>query len=172
MVGREPRRKRGVREDVLALRQGLTQRRGEVRDPLLGLAVTAVHRRQVLVVDIDTVEAVALDPLRHRVGGVDGVRARGGGGVGRAERGRDDLDAGLVVLVLLGRLLGRGERGPVGGLVDGALEGQEGERDDVVALEGERGRMSGTTTGCSFKMTMHTLRVEAGGTAPVTQLSE
>ena len=171
MVGREPRRKRGVREDVLALRQGLTQRRGEVRDPLLGLAVTAVHRRQVLVVDIDTVEAVALDPLRHRVGGVDGVRARGGGGVGRAERGRDDLDAGLVVLVLLGRLLGRGERGPVGGLVDRALEGQERERNDVVALA-KHGCMLSMSTSSSFKMTMRTLRVEAGGTAPVTQLSE
>ena len=134
VAGGEPRGERGVREDVLALGERLAEGRGEVRDPLLGLAVALVHRREVLVVDIDAVEAVALDPLGHGVSRVDCVRARGGGEVGRAEGGGDDLDACLVVLVLLRGLLGGGERSPVGGLVDGALKGQEGQRNNVVAL--------------------------------------
>ena len=134
MGGGEPGRKGRVREDVLALGERLAERRREVRDPLLSAPGAAVHRREVLVVDVDTVEAVGLDPLGHGVRGGDRVHARGGGGVGRAEGGRDDLDAGLVVLVLL-RGLGAGrERGPVARLVDGTLAGEERERDDVVAL--------------------------------------
>ena len=132
--GSEPGREGRVGEDVVALGQGLAEGLSELDDPLLRLPGATVHRREVLVVDVDTVEAVSLDPLRHGVGGADSVRARGGGGVGRTEGGSDDLDAGLVVLVLLGLLLSGGERGPVVGLVDGALAGEERERNNVVAL--------------------------------------
>ena len=112
-------------EDVLALRERLPEGLGERRDPLLRRTVALVHRRQVLVVDINAVQAVRLDPRGHRVTGADGVCVRGGGGVGRTEGGGDDLDAGLGVLVILGGLGGSGEGGPVTGLVDGALECQE-----------------------------------------------
>ena len=124
-----------MRKDVLALGEGLPECRGEVRNPLRGGAIATVHRSKILVVDVDTIQAVRLDPLRHRVSGVDGVGPRGRGGVGRAERGRDDLDASLVVLVLLCGLVPRGEGGEPACLVQGTLEGEEGERDDVVALK-------------------------------------
>ena len=168
VVGREPRCKRRMGQDVLALRQRLAQRPREVRHPLLGGAVTAVHRSEVLVVDVNAIQAVRLHPLRHRVRGIDGVRARGGGGVGRAECGRDDLDAGVVVFGLFGGLVCGGERGPVACLVEGAGEGEEGQRNDVVPLE-ERG-MSAMST--SREKTTLTLSVDAAGRAPVTQLSE
>ncbi len=135
MAGGEPRRERRVRQDVLALRQRHAQRRREVRHPLLRSAVAPVHRRQVLVVDVDPVQPVRLHPLRHRVRRVHRVRAGGRGRVSRAERGGDDLDAGLVVLGLLRRLARGGERGVPARLVEGALECEERERDDVVALE-------------------------------------
>ena len=134
VVGSEPWREGRVREDVLALGKRLPEGLREGGDPLLCRAVALVHRRQVLVVDINAVEAVRLDPCSHRVACADGVRVRGGGGVGRAERGGDDLDAGLGVFVLLGGLGGSGEGGPVAGLVDGALECEEGQRNDIVAL--------------------------------------
>ena len=125
VVRREPRCERRVRQDVLALRQRLAQRPREVRHPLLRRPVTPVHRSQVLVVDVDPVEAVALHPLRHRVRCADRVRACGGGGVGRAECGRDDLDAGVVVFVQLCGLVPWGEGGEPAGLVEGASEGEE-----------------------------------------------
>ena len=136
VVRREPRCERRVRQDVLPLRQRLPQRPREVRHPLLRRPIASVHRRQVLVVDVDPVQPVALHPLRHRVRRVDGVGTCGGGGVGRAECGRDDLDAGVVVFGLLCGLVCGGERGPVACLVEGAGEGEEGQRDDVVALDG------------------------------------
>ena len=136
VVRREPRRKRRMGQDVLALRQRLPEGPREVRHPLLRRTVTPVHRREVLVVDVDPVQPVSLDPLRHRVRSVYGVRAGGRGGVGRAECGRDDLDAGVVVFGLFGGLVCGGERGPVACLVEGAGEGEEGQRDDVVALDG------------------------------------
>ena len=114
-----------MRQDVLTLRQRLPQCRREVRNPLLRSPVSPVHRRQVLVIDVNTVETVRLDPLRHRVRCVDGVRAGGRGGVGRAESGSDDLDAGLVVLVLLRGFVAGGEGGEPAGLVECALEGEE-----------------------------------------------
>ena len=114
-----------MREDVLALRERLPQGGREVRHPLLRSPIAPVHRRQVLIVDVDTVKAVRLDPLRHRVRSVHGVRARGRGGVGRAECGRDNLDTSLVVLVLLRGLVPRGESSEPACLVEGALEGEE-----------------------------------------------
>ena len=134
MVRREPRRKRRVRKDVLALGERLPQGPREVRHPLLRRAVAPVHRSQILVVHVDPVQPVALHPLRHRVRGADRVRTCGGGGVGRAECGGDDLDAGVVVFVQLCGLVGGGEGGEPAGLVECASEGEEGERDDVVAL--------------------------------------
>ena len=138
MAGREPGGEGRVREDVLALRQRLPQSGREVRNPLLRSPVAPVHRSKILVVDVDTIQAVRLDPLRHRVRSVDGVRAGGRGGVGRAECGCDDLDASLVVLVLLRGLVGGGKGGEPAGLVEGTLESEEGECDDVVALKDRR----------------------------------
>ena len=134
VVGREPRREGRVGEDVLALRQRLPQRRREVRHPLLGLAVALVDRGEVLVVDVDAVQAVGLDPLGHAVRDADGVRARGRRGVGRAERGRDDADPRFGVLGLLCGLCVCGEGSPVACLVYCAVEGEERQRCDVEAL--------------------------------------
>ena len=125
VVRREPRSERRVRQDVLALRQRLAQRPREVGDPLLRRTVAPVHRSQVFVVDVDPVQPVALHPLRHRVRRAHRVGACGGGGVGRAECGCDDLDAGVVVFVQLCGLVPWGEGGEPAGLVEGASEGEE-----------------------------------------------
>ena len=134
VVGSEPWREGRVREDVLALGKRLPEGLRERRNPLLRRAVALIHRRQVLVVDINAVEAVGLDPCGHCVAGADRVRVRGGRCVSCAERGGNDLDASLGVLVLLGGLGGGGEGSPVAGLVNGALECQERQRNDVVTL--------------------------------------
>ena len=101
VVRRQPRRERRVGEDELALRQRLAEGLGKGRHPLLRRTVTLVHRRQVLVVDVNPVKAVRLDKCCHRVRRADGVGVGGGRGVGGAECGCDDLDACLGVLVLL-----------------------------------------------------------------------
>ena len=106
LVRRQPRRKRRVRQDKLALRQLLPQRLRECRHPFLRSAVTLVHRRQVLVIDVDPVQLVVKDKLGHRVRGADGVRSRGSGLVGLAEGRGDNLDTRLSVFSLLRCLLG------------------------------------------------------------------
>ena len=125
VVRREPRSERRVREDVLALRQRLPQRPREVRHPLLRRPIAPVHRSKVLVVHVDPVQPVALHPLRHRVRRADRVRTCGGRGVGRAECGCDDLDAGVVVFVQLCGLVRGGERCEPACLVECASEGEE-----------------------------------------------
>ena len=125
VVRRKPRREGRVGEDELAFGQRLAQGLGERRHPLLRSAVALVHRRQVLVVDVDPVKAVRLDECRHRVRGPDGVCVGGGWGVGGAECGCDDFDACLCVLVLLCGLCGCGEGCPVACLVDRTLESEE-----------------------------------------------
>ena len=134
LVGREPGRERRVREDELALGQRLAERLRERGDPLLRRAVALVHRREVLVVDVDAVELLVLDELGHRVTRADGVRLRGRGRVRLAERGDDDVDPGLRVLGLLGRTLVCGERSECASLVERTVERQERQRNDVVAL--------------------------------------
>ena len=52
--GGKPGRKGCVREVVLPL----AERRRELLDPLLRSAVALVHRREVLVVDVDTIEVL------------------------------------------------------------------------------------------------------------------
>ena len=141
LVVREPRREGRVREDELALGQRLAERAGEGNDPLLGPAVALVHRREVLVVDVDAVELLLLDEARHRVRAPRRVDALGRRLVRLAERGDDDLDAGLVVLVLLRGLVCSGEGSEPASLVEGALEGEEGERNDVVALKKRMGQL-------------------------------
>ena len=123
-----------MRQDELALRQLLSQRLRERRHPRLGRPVALVHRSQVLVVHVDPVQAVIQHELRHRVRRPDWVRARRGRLVRLAECGRDNVDAGRGVGRLGGCLLVCGEGGVCLDLVCGAVEGEEGEVDDVEAL--------------------------------------
>ena len=125
VVRGKPRRERRVRQDELALRQRLPQRLSERRHPLLRSPVPPVHRTQVLVVHVDPVQPVRLHERCHRVRRTGGVRVRRRGGVCRAERGRDDADAGLGVLGLLCGLCVCGEGSPVACLVYCAVEGEE-----------------------------------------------
>ena len=137
LVVREPRREGRVREDELALGQRLAERLRERGHPLLCCTVALVHRREVLVVDVDPVELLVLDELGHCVARGDGVRLRRRRRVGLAKRGDDELDARLRVRGLERSLLGRRELGVCASLVLGTLEGQEGQRNDVVALGGK-----------------------------------
>ena len=134
LVGGHPRGERRVRQDELALRELLAERLGEGGDPLLRGAVALVHRRQILVVDVNPVELVVEDELRHGVRSADGVRTGGRGLVGLAECGGNNVDACGGVLSLLGRLGGGVEVGICQGLVEGTGKGKEREVDDVPAL--------------------------------------
>ena len=125
LVGREPGRERRVREDELALGQGLAEGLGEGGNPRLGRAVSLVHRIQVLVVDVDAVQLVRGHELRHRVCRCDRVRALGRRLVRLAERRDDDVDARLGVFGLLGRTLVGGERSECTSLVERTVERQE-----------------------------------------------
>ena len=138
VVRRQPRRERRMRKDELALGQGLTERLRECRHPRLGRSVTLVHRGQVLVVHVDPVKLVRGHELRHRVRRRDRVCALCRRLVCLAECGDDDVDPCLGVFGLLGRTLVGGERGECASLVECAVEGQEGERHDVVALGKQR----------------------------------
>ena len=133
-VRRQPRRKRSVRQDELALRQLLSQRLRERRHPRFSRPVALVHRSQVLVVHVNPVQAVVQNELCHRVRRPDWVRTRRRRLVRLAECGRDDVDAGRGVCGLCGCLLVCGEGGVCLDLVCGAVEGEEGEVDDVEAL--------------------------------------
>ena len=121
-------------EDELALGQGLAEGLSEGGDPSLSLAIARVHRVQVLVVNVDTIELVGGDELRHGVRSGDRVRTLGGGLVRLAERGDNDVDARLSVLGLLGRTLVGGQRSERASLVESAVERQERQRNDVVTL--------------------------------------
>lgn len=121
-------------QDELALRQLLAQRRRERGHPRLRLPVALVHRVQVLVVDVDSVELVREHELRHRVRGGGRVGPGRGGLVRLTERGHDDVDACFLVCSLRGRAL-RGWEGSVcRRLVSGTLQGEERECDDVPTL--------------------------------------
>ena len=124
-VRRQPRRQRSVCQDELALRKLLTQRLRERRHPCLGRPVALVHRIQVLVVDVDPVQRVRGDKLRHRVRRRDRVCALGRRLVCLAECGDDDVDPCLGVFGLLGRTLVGGERSECTSLVERAVERQE-----------------------------------------------
>ncbi len=130
----EPRGERRVREDELALGEGLTERRGEGRHPLFRRAVATVHGIEVLIVDVDTVELVVEHELGECVRGADRVRALRRGLVRLTEGGHDDVDAGVVVLGLLCRAHLGCECSVGTRLVEGALESEEGESCDVPAL--------------------------------------
>ena len=126
-VRRQPRRKRSVRQDELALRKGRPQRLGESREPGLARAVLigVTHDSGLLPVDVNPVQVVVENELRHRScerRGVEPARRRL---VGLTEGGRDDVDARRSVLGLLRRLLGSGEVGVGGSLVKGSVEGKE-----------------------------------------------
>ena len=125
LVRRQPRRKRRMRQDELALRQRLPERLRERRHPRLRRPVALVHRIQVLVVDVDPVQRVRGHELRHRVRRRDRVCALGRRLVRLAERRDDDVDARLGVFGLLGRTLVGGERSECTSLVEGTVERQE-----------------------------------------------
>lgn len=139
-VRRQPRGERRVRQEELALRQRLAEGLGEGGDPGLGRAVALVHRIQVLVVDIDAVQLVRGDELRHRVSRGDRVCTLGRRLVGFAEGGHDDVDARRSVLGLLGRTLVGGQRSERASLIERTVERQERQRNDVVALSEVRQR--------------------------------
>ena len=97
-VRREPRSKRRVRENELTLRKSLAESRGERGHPSLRSAVALVHRVQVLIVDVNTVELVGEDELREGVGRADGIRTLRGGLVRLTEGRDDDVDTSVSVL--------------------------------------------------------------------------
>ena len=123
-----------MREDELALGKGRAEGLREGGHPGLGSAVALVHGVEVLVVDVDAIQCVGNHELRERAGRGDGVRTLRGGLVRLAEGGHDDVDARLGVLGLLRGTDVRRERSEGTGLVEGTLEGEEGESDDVEAL--------------------------------------
>ncbi len=123
-----------MRQDELALGQRLAERLRECCHPRLGRTVALVHRIQVLVVDVDAVQRIRGHELRHRVRCRDRVCALRRRLVRLAERGNDDVDARRRVLGLLGRTLVGGERRERASLVECAVERQERQRNDVVAL--------------------------------------
>ena len=129
-----------MREDELALGEGLAESCGESGHPGLGSTVALVHGIQVLVVDVDAVELVGGDELRERVGRANGVGALRSGLVRLAKGRDDDVDTGRGVLRLLRSTDVRRKRCEGTGLVEGALKGKEGEGDDVEALQGVRVR--------------------------------
>lgn len=126
-VGREPRCERRVRQDELALGQRRPERRRERRKPRLGAPVAEVHRREVLVVDVDPVEVEGRHELRHRRRGRRGVEALRRRELRRAEGGDDERDPGVLVRRLGGCALGGGQHRPLVCFVRGARREQEGE---------------------------------------------
>lgn len=88
-------------ENELPLRQLLAQRLRKGSDPGLRCAIALVHRVEVFVVDVDSVQAVVKDELRERVGYPNGVGPIGRGLVRLAEGGGDDADARRGVFRLL-----------------------------------------------------------------------
>ena len=87
-----------MRENELTLRKSLAESRGERGHPSLRSAVALVHRVQVLIVDVNTVELVGEDELREGVGRADGIRTLRGGLVRLTEGRDDDVDTGVSVL--------------------------------------------------------------------------
>ena len=103
----------------------------ESNEPALGLV--RVHRRHVLVVNVDTVEAVLLDPSRELLSGRGGVSSVGSRRVG-GSKGRDhERDASGMVLVEDLLSVRSIERLPSLSVVDGAGLGHpKGEDESVV----------------------------------------
>ena len=87
-----------------------------------------------LVVDIDTVQVVLLDPCGHGVGCANGVSAGRSRGVGGAEGGYDKLNTRRCILGLDARPLAGAEANPFLGLVPRSFNQKEGERENVEAL--------------------------------------
>ena len=86
---------------------------------------TASSEATYLVVDIDTVEVVLLDPVGEGVRRANRVRTGGGRDIGGAKDRHNELDTRSSVLGLDACALCGGQAGPLLGLVPGTLEKQE-----------------------------------------------
>ena len=99
---------------------------GEADQPSFGLAVASIERAEILnddssqsrsprlaewkahlIVNVDTIKAVLLDPSRHGIGGGNWIGVGSRRDVGGAKRGHEKLDAGVGVLGLDGGALAR-----------------------------------------------------------------
>ena len=137
-LAREPRRDRGVRDDVLARGELSAKSRGEGLQPRDRAAI--VEGGEVLVVDINAIYVVLLDPCSHRVGDLGRVSARAGRSLGRTESGDEQADACGLVSGLDAGTGGCVEGCPFLCLINGTRCKEERHDEGVVTLE-ERGTL-------------------------------
>lgn len=109
----------------LSGRQVVSQSLGELGQPISGSAST--NSIKVLVINVDSVEAIVLDKTGHRLGQLCGILATRGGSVGGTE-GRDhQFNTGSIVGGFDRGALGLGERGPGLSLVSSTVAEQESQ---------------------------------------------